>query len=200
MKLKSKLVVAVVVLVLSTATYLILAKFSADDISAENYMNKLTQIKDKSIFQYSTTQYIYNDFFIRDASNYVSSQNPSKRLGQYELNYYNFNSTPMVEVTDEANGVGYTVNYLNEIPYGYSVYQYPLGQMNRPSKVLKDYLGVIMQKNDLTIKTSNDRSFDILILETKECFIIYTVQGHLANPFSIWVQQFHKKKYFHVLP
>ncbi|NHM06551.1 hypothetical protein G4D82_04905 [Flavobacterium sp. CYK-4] len=196
MKLKHKISLALITVILSISAYLIFASFSVDEISAENYMTKLTQKKDSSIFQFSTTQYLYNDFFLREANKIVNSEKPNRKIGNYDFNYYNSDLCTLIEVTDSVEQVGYSLNYSNEIPYAYSVYQYPLGQPNHGSKTLKDYLNAILKKNDLKIRTSAERSFDILVLETKQCFIIYTVQGHLSNPFSIWVQQFYKNKYF----
>lgn len=187
-----KIILASSIVLLSISVYIFLAEYSASDITAENYSKILEQDMSQNIFYSGTTSFIYNDFFLTDASKIVNPETPERKLGWFDFAYYDNNNMKRIEIIDSISHVGYTINYENGISYGYSVYDQA---MRQPSPKIQEYVKILMQKNDLTVRRSNERSYDLLIQETKHDFIIYTIQGHLEAPFSIWVQRYAKKKY-----
>jgi hypothetical protein len=190
--MRRKFLIGTALAVSLATTYLLCAKHSIADITAENYMTLLSQDKSKNIFYSGIKNYMYSDYFLSDAHNVVDSTNTYKVLGWIEYEFIESDIAKSIEVTFKDQKVGYTINYDRGTPFGYSVYEYPHDQN---SGTVKGFLSKIMQGGDLTIRTSNERSFDILIQETDDSFIIYTVQGHIENPFAIWFQQYHKNKY-----
>ena len=190
MKKKNLIIAIGCIMTIAVTLYLFFAEYSVEEITPENY-TKLQQNTTETIFQFGTTNYIYNDFFLSQAHDIVGPKNKVRKIGRFKFDYSN-NSSPIIEVSDAVTNLGYTLNYKNSIPYAYSVYDY---SMDRDKINIKECLKKIIEKNEFTIKTSTTRSFDLLIQETKEKFIVYTVQGHLENPFAIWVQLYYKKKY-----
>lgn len=172
--------------------YVLFAKHSIDDITAENYMSLLSQDKSKNIFFSGVKKYMYSDYFLSEAAHVVDSTNTYKMIGTVEYEFIGNEVAESIQVNIKDQNVGYTVNYNEGIPFGYSVYEFPYGQN---SGTVKEFLSKILQGGDLTVRTSKGRSFDILMQETDDRFIIYTVQGHIENPFAIWFQLYYKNKY-----
>jgi hypothetical protein len=71
----------------------------------------------------------------------------------------------------------------------------------KPNYTVKNYLDVILESHEFTLlKTDeNEHSYDYLIKDLGDDFLIYTIPNHIENPHAIWFTLYKKQKYFNNL-
>lgn len=197
MKNRLKIITFIAVIILASILYIYFAKYSISEITPENYIENLEQNKNETILRHETTNYLECDYFLIQANTIVTRENEQKVIGDYKLTFSEGNLNPYIEIINAKNHIGYTINYNEKnIPFGYSVFEFPFSEN---SGMVKQYLKKVLDNNELRVCKSKDKSFDILIKDFGENFLIYTVQGHLEDPTSIWFGIYKKRKYFKTL-